>query len=303
MKMLILALSVSFLAYSCSSTVNKNSVNADYEKALKEVKEEAEDADTSFNNGKFTKYYSGDKKIKKVAIISAVYGVASSRSVESGERDRDGNFKNVIETNKKDIASWIYDATKAQFENSAGYEIISPSELAEKSPTFKSLGLQDSPHEWNSYPTYYGIGAQGSRHLDGLTHSGKKLSQIATEAGIDAVIQIYVNEVNSSAKEGYYQSVDTVGFKRESSLGITVCVPREKAKADGASLGWFGDANFCGGANVKNNHFVYFPETNNKNDKSHPEIAELAEMTSSYQKKYFQTLVTEAIKELKEEGL
>lgn len=303
MKGILVLVTAAILSSSCSTTVNKNDVNNAYGKSLKKVKEEAKDADTSFNSGKFTKYYKGENKIKKVAIISSVYGVASTRSVEQGERERDTGFRNVIQTNKADVANWIYEATKKQFEESLGYEIISPSELAEKSPSFKTLNLQDTPHEWHSNPTFYGVGSEGSRNLEGLTHGGKLTSKIAEEAGIDAVIQIFITEMNSSAKEGYYQGVDALSFKRESTLGLMVCVPREKAKKDGISLGWFGDANFCGGAAVKNEHVVYYPETNNKNDKSNSDIAELDKTTTDYQKNYFQTMVTEAIKELKDEGL
>lgn len=308
MKTLALLTLASTLVTGCSTTLNKNEVKSAYNKALEEIKDEAADADTSFNLGKLSKYYSGEKKLKKVAILSSVYALASTRGFEAQANsarafESSDRFRNVITGGKQSIPNFIYDAASKQFIESAGYEIMSPSELAEKSATFRALNAQDKNHEWGSNPTYSGIGSAGSRHLDMLTNAGKVTSKIAEEAGLDGVIQVSVTEVNINAKEGRYNSVDAVSFNRESTLNITVCVPREKAKADGAQLGWFGDANLCGSAQVLNKHVVYFPETNNKNTASSPDVVELSDMTTNYQQNYLTALVAGAIKTLKEEGL
>lgn len=308
MKKFVLLALASTLAVSCSTKVDKNHVKSAYNKAIEEAKEEALDGDASFHGGKFSKLYSGDKKIKKVAIVAVTYATASTRGFEEQARsarmwESSDRFKDVKTGNRQDIPNMIYDIVREQFAATAGYEIMSPTELAEKSPTFQKLALQETPAEWGSYPTWYGHGAKGSRGIDKLTHAGALSSKIAAEAGVDALIQVNVSDMNIKASEGYYQSIDAVSFQRESTVNMLVCIPREKAKADGHSVSWLGDANICGGMQILNKHQVYYPEVRGGTKNTDADVVELSDLTAEYQKNYFQALLAGGVKAMKEEGL
>lgn len=238
------AFAIGFVLWGCSmATVDIKGMKSESAEISAAAYKSAKNGSAKFFFNEFNDEYEGDKKIKKLAI--AYYQIGW----DPGKDWRDkGRFMNPGQSKKEyqDVVNSSVETMKAEFEK-LGYQVLLPSELKEKSSTFAALKPnynfinEDMPGR--RFETYT---ASESRYIHAITNQGKLVSKIAKEADVDAVIGVFFNDYGTGSGETKYKDNFVLSVNSHISYFFTICVPREKAKEAGVSLGVFGDANHCG---------------------------------------------------------
>lgn len=300
-KKLTVLTALTTLIVGCASIKSVDELKTAQSKALKNAQEAAEDADADFNR-KFSKDFNGDKALKKIAIVYNQVSWDIGKDLRANGDDTRyvahpvGNLPKV-----QAVVNAVYDQLKKSFEN-LGYTVISPTELAELSATFKALPTNDTV--FNFSPTsgqqFAGIGSSGSRFIDIMTHKGKLVSQISREAGIDAVVGLYINDHGIKGQQTNLNRTFISGVSSEARFNLLICIGKEQAKEVGVSTGWLGDANHCGTAIADFKNQYYLPYTNASEQ---PEYQAVLDTGYTHLQTIYPIVVKGMVEELKEEGL
>lgn len=301
LKKMTTAFAVSLLVVGCASIQSVEELKSAQQKALENAKEGASDADAKFNR-KFSKDYKGEKALKKIAIAYTQVSWDIGKDLRADTTDTKNVINPVAHLDKaQDIVNAVYEQTKNSFEK-MGYTVLSPKELAEASATFKALAAAKGTFSFS--PTYgqeyTGLAVTESRWIDKMTHQGKLISAISKEAGVDAVVGLYINDTGYKGQETNLNKTFISGVTSEVRSHVLICIGKEQAKAMDISTGWLGDANHCGEASAEFKNQYYLPWSNKKNE---PEYASVLDAGYSHLKAVYPILVKGMIEELKEEGL
>lgn len=299
---ILLALPMSFLVFGCASIQSIDEIKSAQQKALNNAQEGAKDADAKFVNRAFSKDYKGDKAIKKIAIVYTQVSWDIGKDLRADGEDTKHVINPVAHKEKaQEIVNAVYDQAKSSFEK-IGYTVLSPKELAEASPTYKAIAASSGSFTFS--PTYgqefTGLAVEESRWIDKMTHQGKLISKISEEAGIDAVVGLYVNDLGYSGQETNLNKTFISGVTSEVRSYLLMCVGKEQAKAAGVSTGWLGDANHCGEASAEFKNQYYLPWSNKSGE---PEYESVLAAGYDHLKAVYPPLVRGMIEELKSEGL
>jgi hypothetical protein len=283
LKKFSLAVVISAVAIGCSSIKSVDEIKAAQAKAMLNAEEAANDADAKFNR-RFNKDYKGDKALKKIAIVftQVSWDIGKDLRNGSGTSNVVGPASDYERAQK--IVEGVYNQTKESFEK-IGYTVISPSQLADSSPTFKALPTNNGVFEFSptSGQEFAGVGVEGSRYIHMMTHEGKLISKISREAGIDAVVGLYINDLGYKGQE--------TNLNKTFISGVT---------SEDISTGWLGDANHCGQASADFKNQYYLPW---KNKKDEPEYQSVLEAGYDHLTTVYPVVVKGMIEELKKEGL
>ena len=285
----------------CASIKSVDELKTAQSKALKNAQEAAEDAEADFNR-KFSKDYNGDKALKKIAIVYNQVSWDIGKDLRANGDDTRYVAHPTADLSKaQSVVNAVYGQLKKSFED-LGYTVISPTELAELSATFKALPTNDTV--FNFSPTYgqefAGLGISGSRFIETMTHKGKLVSQISREAGIDAVVGLYINDHGSKGQLTNLNRTFISGVSSEVRFNLLICIGKEQAKDVGVSTGWLGDANHCGTASADFKNQYYLPNTNAKDQ---PEYQAVLDTGYTHLQTVYPLVVKGMVEELKEEGL
>lgn len=245
MKKIAMWMLLSTVAVGCAGIESLDQIKASNNEVSLKAAKKLKDAKAKFYFNEFNDEYEKDKKIKKLAI--AYYHIGWDSGSEWRESSR---FLNVSKatTDYQAIVDNSMKALKTKFEK-LGYEVLTPSELAKKSATFAAIKPNGIfPYSPTSGQHYAGVSVQDSRYIHGITQEGKLISKINSEADIDAVVGVYFNDLGTGAGESKFRDNFVLVVNNHVFANLTICVSREKAKAAGVSLGFFGDANHCGEA-------------------------------------------------------
>ena len=244
MKIAKLALLCSVLT-GCAGIKNVDQIKDSNSEVASEAAAKMKKANAKFFFNEFNDEYEGDKKIKKLGIAYFQIGWDSGSDWRNKSR-----FMNVSDATPEyqAVVDAAYKKMVEKFQK-LGYEVISPSELAEKSATFSSIKpsgiFEYSP---TSGQNLTGVSLKDSRYIHAITNEGKLISKINSEAGIDAIVGLYFNDLGTGSGESKLNDNFVLVVNNHVTSNLTICVSREKAKAAGVSLGLFGDANHCGQA-------------------------------------------------------
>lgn len=236
---------LSSVLVGCAGIKNIDQIKSSNEEVANEASKKMKDADAKFFFNEFNDEYEGDKKIKKIGI--SYFQIAWDSG--SGWRN-ESRFMNVSQASSDYQA--IVDASYKKLVEKLqklGYEVLSPSEIAEKSTTF-SLIKPNGIFEFSptSGQELTAVSIKDSRYIHAITNEGKLVSKINSEAGIDAILGVFFNDLGTGSGESKYNDNFVLVVNNHVTSNLTICVSREKAKAAGVSLGIFGDANHCGQA-------------------------------------------------------
>jgi hypothetical protein len=285
---------------ACASAPTIDGMKATSEKEVKEIYEAAKEGDSKFLFGEFSDHYKGDEKIKKIAIVYYSIGWDKSADLrdESGSTIDPGYYQN----NYQNLVNASMEEMKARFER-YGYKIITPDELAEMSPTFKAIQEQKGLNHYspNSGQELVGLGVKGSRYIHMMTHEGKLLSKIHSEATeVDAFLGFNMNSLGRSGTKWLLDGVRFYGVNAAHDAQSFLCVPRSKAEKNKVRLGWIGDANDCARAQALFKMSYFLPAKEEEGKKAHQEIKDL---TFSNMEKAYRSVGKGLAENFYEEGL
>lgn len=263
-------LALSLMVYGCAGIDNPDQIKSSNNQVAKGAYEGARKANAKFFFNEFNDEYEGKNKIKRIAV--AYYHIGW----DQGKEWRNSTGMRFMHVGKataeyQGVVDASFNSFKAAFEK-LGYEVLTPSELAEKSPTFAAL----KPNGIFEYsPTYgqdfAGVSVKDSRYIHPITNEGKLVSKINSESGIDAIVGVYFNDHGTGAGEAKYKDTFVLSVNSTVLMNLTICVSRERAKAAGVSLGIFGDANHCGQSVGEFEGKYFLPDLRNS-DKSDYEM-------------------------------
>lgn len=245
MKNIFISIAISSLLVGCAGIKSIDQIKSSNAEVANVAAESMKDASAKFFFNEFNDEYEGDKKIKKLGV--AYFQIAWDSGSEWRNKSR---FMGVGEATPEyqAVVEASYKKMVEKFQK-LGYEIMSPTELAQKSSTFSSIKpsgiFEFSP---TSGQEFAGVGLKDSRYIHAITNEGKLVSKINSEAGIDAIVGVYFNDLGTGAGESKLNDNFVLVVNNHVTSNLTICVAREKAKAAGVSLGLFGDANHCGQA-------------------------------------------------------
>lgn len=249
---------------ACATVKSMDEVTALQTKHQEEAYKEAKDASFKTNNGKFSKVYNG--KIKRIGILTTSLAWDDKGWREASLKERTYFMSPAAAlADYRMVSDAVLAEIKAQLEKQ-GYEVLTPTQLAEVSPTYKALPDLTAVQAFS--PTYgqefQGVHATGSKYIDRLPREGKILSQIQSESKVDAFIEFGYNEVNKTATEARYKDLDLLGSGGQGTIYFNICVSNEKAKEQGISFGLFGNPNHCGSSQVEIVAGRYLPSTHHE---------------------------------------
>ncbi len=232
-------------AVGCAGIESVDQIKASNNEFASAAYKKTKDAKAKFYFNEFNDEYKGDKRLKKLALAYYQIGWDSGKDWRNTERfmgvgKAQSDYQAVVEASAKEL--------KTQFEK-LGYEVMMPAELAQASATFAAI----KPNGVFSYsPTagqeLVGVSIKDSRYIHAMTQEGKLVSKINSEAGIDAIVGVYYNDLGTGSGESKLNDNFVLVVNNHVASNLTICVSRERAKAAGVSLGFFGDANHCGEA-------------------------------------------------------
>lgn len=244
MKKIASIVILSSMLASCAGGIkNVDQIKASNDQVASEATKKMMDANAKFFFNEFNDVYEGDKKIKKIGIAYFQIGWDSGKDWRTTRR-----FMNVS-TSVSDYQSVVDTSYKKLVEKlqSLGYEVMSPTELAQKSATYAAIKPNGvfgfSPTSGQELSV---VSLQDSRYIHAITNEGKLISQINSEAGIDAILGAYFHDLGTGSGESKLNDNFVLVVNNHVTSNLTICASREKAKAAGVSLGLFGDANHCG---------------------------------------------------------
>ena len=298
-----LSVAAGLVLAGCASISSVDQLKQAQNKALENAKEAAGDADAKFFHRRFNKDYTGDKNLKKVAIVFTQVAWDLGKDVRNGDADSVRNIQGP--TSNLEQAQGVVDAVYAQTKESLeklGYTVVSPTELAQASATYKALAASSGVFFFSptSGQEYAGLAVADSRYIHMMTNEGKLISKISNEAGIDAVVGLTINDTGMGAQETNLNKTFISGITSQVDALLLICVGKEQAKARDISTGWLGDANHCGEARAEFKNQYYLPW---KNKTGEPEYAPVLEAGYAHLKAVYPIIVKGMIEELKEEGL
>lgn len=301
LKRLVILAIITTGIVGCASIKSVDELKTAQDKAIKNAQEAADDADADFNRD-FNKDFMGDKALKKIAIVYSQVAWDIGKDLRANGDDTRYVVNPVADLPKaQGVVNAVYSQLKKSFEE-LGYTVVSPTELAELSATYKALPTNDAVFYFS--PTFgqefSGLGISGSRHIDMMTHKGKLISQISREAGIDAVVGLYINDLGFKGQQTNLNKTFISGVSSEVRFNLLICIGKEQAKEAGVSTGWLGDANHCGVASADFKNQYYLPYSNAKDQ---PEYQSVLETGYSHLQAVYPLVVKGMITELKEEGL
>lgn len=252
----------------CATVKSMDEVRTLQAKHQEEAYKEAKDASFKTHNGKFSKVYNG--KIKRIGILTTSLAWDDKGWRESDRSDFMG--PGAALEDYRAVSDAVLNEIKTQLEKQ-GYEVLTPTQLAEASPTYK--GLADLSAVQSFSPTYgqefNGVHATGSKYIDRLPQEGKILSQIQSESKVDAFVEFGYNEVDKTATEAQYKDIQLLGSGGQGTIYFNICVSNAMAKENGAKFGLFGNPNHCGYAQVDIVAGRYLPSTRDAKSESFAE--------------------------------
>lgn len=177
-----------------------------------------------------------------------------------------------------------------------GMAVLTPEELAEKSPTFAAIKYNKEVYTFS--PTfgqeYQGVSAVGSRYIDKWERDGDLMSKIAKESGVDAFVSYSINQADTSAYEAEIDGLELFGAGGKGDVFFSMCVDYERAKKFGVSMGLFGKPNHCGSAQGQITFGRYLPSTKKSDHAKFNEIKTLGfEATKTAYTQFTKGLVEE----------
>lgn len=243
MKTKSLLVAISMLSFGCASIDNLDQIKSSNNEVTKKAYEEAKEANSKFFFNEFNDEYEGKDKIQKLAIAFFHIGWDAGQEWRKKTRFMEAA---VAPTDYQAVVDSSFASMKAAWEK-LGYEVLTPSELAAKSPTFAALKASGTfEYSPNFGQELTGLSVKDSRYIDTITNQGALVSKINSEAGIDALVGVFFNDVGLGAGETKYRDNFVLTVNSNVFMKLNICVSRERAKAQGVSLGLFGDANHCG---------------------------------------------------------
>lgn len=275
MKKQTMSLALLIFLAGCSSAPTINGMKKNSEEDKAKAYQAGKDGDVKYLFNEFRDSYKGENKIKKIGILYYSIGWDKSQELrnKSGASIDPGYFPNEYQA----LVDASMEEMKETFKK-LGYEVLTPAQLAEKSETFRSI--KSTPQFFEYSPTsgqeYVGMAVPDSRYIHIMTHEGKLLSKINSEVPeVDAFIGFSMNSHGTNGSEWLLDRTTFYGVTANHSIHSFFCVPREKAKKAGVSLGWFGDANDCARGNAEFKSTYYLPGQNTKGKPVHDEIKNL----------------------------
>ncbi|MFP5519813.1 MAG: hypothetical protein ACLGGX_07915 [Bdellovibrionia bacterium] len=270
-------LSISILsAVGCASIGSVSEIQNWNQEMISKTFEEGKDADVKFLFKDFNDVYTKENKIKSVAILFVNLAWDSKEYREIALKDsKRASFMSpqAAPDDYREVANAVMEQMKKDF-SGKGFTVLTPTELAEKSPTFAAIQYNKDVYTFS--PTFgqefQGISAVGSRYIDKWERDGDVISKIAKEAGVDAFVSYAVNMVDSSAYEAEIDGLPLFGAGGKGDVFFSMCVSNERAKELGVSMGLFGKPNHCGSAQGSLTFGRYLPSTR-KSD--HPKFNEV----------------------------
>lgn len=274
MKAIFLLGSLAMVLASCASTPNISEMKSVSQQDAEKVYTAAKKGDSKFLFNEFSKSYKGTNKVKKIGILYYSIGW-----------DYPNDFKNDVKimTPKNHFADYektVNDSMAEMIETfkKLGYEVVTPTELAAMSATYK--GLKENAGVTEVSPNYglnfLHVAVKDSRYIDKVTHAGKLLSKINEEAPtVDAFIGFSMNAYGNSGTKWTLDDTKFFAVNGANEAHSFLCVSREKAKKNGVKLGLFGDANDCARAQAMFKASIYTPSTDSEGSKHFADIKEL----------------------------
>lgn len=274
-KQFSVSMLIALMATSCASIKSIDEIKTTTAGVTKNAYQGGKEANSKFFFNEFNDEYEDDNKIKKIGIAYYQIGWDSkewrknSRFMSPDYNAATKDYQNVVDTSMEKL--------KEKFMK-LGYEVLTPSELAAKSATFAALKTANGTFEYSptSGQELIGLSVKDSRYIHAMTNEGKLVSKINNEAGVDAIVGVYYNDLGTSGSETDLNGTFILGVTSSVSFNLTICVSREKAKAAGVSLGIFGDANHCGQSVGEYGSQYYLPDLRHTDKPEFPMIKEVA---------------------------
>ena len=274
MKNIFLLASFGTLLAGCASTPNISEMKSVSQQDADKVYVAAKKGDSKFLFNEFSDSYKGPNNVKKIGILyySIGWDYPSDFKNDSSVMTPKNHFTDYEKTVNDSMTEMIETFKKL------GYEIVTPTELATMSPTYKALkenvGVTEVSPNYGQNVLH--VAVKDSRYIDKVTHQGKLLSKINEEAStVDAFIGFSMNAFGKSGTKWKLDDTKFFGINGANEAHSYLCVSREKAKKNGVSLGLFGDANDCARAQALFKASIYTPSTESDGTKNFADIKEL----------------------------
>lgn len=274
MKNIFLFVPMAMIFAGCASTPNISEMKSVSQQDADKVYTAAKKGDSKFLFNEFADSYKGPNKVKKIGILyySIGWDYPSDFKNDSSIMTPKNTFVDYEQTVNDSMAEMIASFKKL------GYEVVTPTELAGMSATYKALKENAGVTEVS--PNYgqnlLHVAVKDSRYIDKVTHQGKLLSKINEEApSVDAFIGFSMNAFGKSGTKWTLDDTKFFGVNGANEAHSFLCVSREKAKKNGVSLGLFGDANDCARAQALFKASIYTPSMDSEGTKHFSDIKEL----------------------------
>lgn len=246
-KLLTLSLFVLVPLSGCATIKSLDEVRNLNTAHANDAHEAGRDASVKFDQNEFNDVYEGKAKLKTLGIIFTALNWDLKGWRKTTETDFMGPGSAFAE--HRQVVDAVMNEIKVGFEK-YGYQVLTPTEMAKKSPTYASIKLSDKVEEFSptSGQEFQSVASTGSRYIDKFFREGELISKINKEAGVDAVISFHINEIDGNATETKIGDTKLLGAGGKGDAFLVVCVSNEKAKENGMSFGLFGQPNHCGTA-------------------------------------------------------
>lgn len=287
---------------ACATIKSASEIKTWNDEQVKKSFAAGKDVNTRFLGKDFDDVYKKENQIKTVGILFVNLAWDDKAYREMAQKDiHAASFMTptAAPDEHRKMADSVLEKIKTKL-SSKGMTVLTPDQLAEKSQTFAAI--KSNPNVFSFSPTFgqefQGISATGSRYIDKWDREGELMSKIAKEAGIDAFVSFYMNEVGTAAYEAEIDGLVLYGTGGKGFTNLTMCVPHERAKSLGVPMGLFGKPNHCGLAEGDITAGRYLPSTK-KTD--HPRFAELKavgfESATAIYNAYTDGMMTEFVQE------
>lgn len=268
---------------SCASMPEISEMKKISEQDANKVYTAAKKGESKFLFNEFSDSYKGDQKIKKIGILYYSIGWDYPQDLKNDKyvMTPKNNFADYEKTVNESMMEMIETFKKL------GYEVVTPTELAQMSATYKALPANQGVTEVqpNVGQNVLHVAVNESRYIDKLTHQGKLLSKINAEAPtVDAFIGLSMNVFGEGGTKWKMDDTKFYSIHGTNQAHSFLCVSREKAKKNGVKLGIFGDANDCARAQAAFAATKYLPSIETPEGKHFAEIKSLgfSNMTAMY---------------------
>lgn len=275
MKAVLLGLGFLGLS-SCASIGSVEEIKAWNQEKVGKAYEAGKDADVKFQMKDFDDVYTKEKKFKTIALLGVNMAWDTKAYREIAAKDSTAaSFMTptAAPAEHRAISNAVLDQLKKDFA-SRGFTVLTPQELAEKSPTFAAIKTSKDVYAFSptSGQEFQGIAADHSRYIEKWEREGDLMSKIAAESGVDAFVSLAVNQVDTAAYEAEIEGLELFGTGGEAIAYFSMCVPHSKATAAGVRMGLFGKPNHCGSAQAELDTGRYLPSTRKAD---HPKFSEM----------------------------